>query len=226
MKNWFLCVLLVVSVPCIAAADEIEIESTGATTIIGSGTGITTPVSINGWTITSVTGVSSSPGLSPFGIDLTVDATCTSGACLTTPLEIFYSATGFNASVSAGGFQTTYSATVTGSGNTNEIAWANNTNTLLALGASNKIGAGVGPFSAPGGFGTSTGGPGQVSATPYSLTIEDVLTAGTSGSSSFSTDANLTGNLTAVPEPSSLVLLGLGLLVMIPLKRRTHAIDS
>jgi hypothetical protein len=124
-------------------------------------------------------------------------------------LDIFYSDTGFTRSVAAGGFQTTYSATITGSGTSSEIAWANSANTLFALGGGNTIGAAVGPFSASGGFGTAAGGPGIVGS--YSLTIEEIFNDN-GGSASFSADANVT----AVPEPSSLALLGSGLL-MLPL---------
>jgi hypothetical protein len=132
-------------------------------------------------------------------------------------LDIFYSDTGFTRSVAAGGFQTTYSATITGSGTSSEIAWASTSNSLFALGGSNTIGAGVGPFRASGGFGTSVGGPAVVA--PYSLTIEEIFNDN-GGSASFSADANVT----LVPEPSSLALLGSGLLLLpLALKWRLRA---
>jgi hypothetical protein len=218
MKKLFLCTLLASFVASVAAADSIEIVSSGATTITGSGSGITTPVSINGWNITTVAGVNNSPGLSPYGLDLTVVASCASGNCLTTPLDVFFSDTGFTASVPAGDFQTTYSGTLTGSGTTRAITWADSTNTLFGGGLPTGIGADhlgtVGPFSAPGGFGTASGGPAETGT--YSLTIEEIFTAGTSGTSSFSTDANVI----ATPEPSSLLLLSSGLIGLGFMKRK------
>jgi hypothetical protein len=175
MKKLFLCLLLAASTASIAAADSIQVVS-GATTITVPGTGAATysNANFNGWDITIAAGASNSPGLSPYGLDLTsISATCTGGACSANPLDIFYSDTGFTRSVAAGGFQTTYSATITGSGTSSEIAWASSANTLFALGGGNTIGAAVGPFSASGGFGTSAGGPGVVG--PYSLTIEEIF---------------------------------------------------
>jgi PEP-CTERM motif len=219
MKYWLLCTLLVVSIPSIVAADSIQITSTGATTVTVAGTGTTTysNPNFNGWNIDIVFGVSSSPKVSPFGLELAAVVICTGGAtCAANPLNIFYSDTNFNIAVPAGGFQTTYSATTTGVGTTNEIAWANSSNTLFALGATNKIGS-IGPFSSPGGFGTASGGP--AGTTPYSLTIEDIFTAN-GGAASYSTDANVTAATAAVPEPSSLALLASGLLLATFLKYR------
>jgi PEP-CTERM motif len=232
MKHWFLCALLAVSVPSIAAADSIELVSgvapTITTSIVAGGTYTTgtNPLNFfNGWEIT-VNGSSSSPGLSPYGLDLQVLATCVSGNCLTMPLDVFFTDTGFNVSVPAGGFQTTYSATDTGEGATRAITWADSTDTLFGGGLPTGVGADhlgtVGPFSGSGGFGTASGGPAE-GPTAYSLTIEDIFTAGPSGTSSFSTDGNITAT---VPEPSSLALLASGLLVMILLKRRRQTIGA
>ena len=125
MKKLLLCVLLAVSTASIAAADSIMVVS-GATTITVAGTGTTTysNPNFNGWNIITAVGSSNSSGLTPFGIDLTTLATCTSGACLTTPLVVLYSDINFNVPVSAGGFQTAYSGSITGSGTTTELAWA------------------------------------------------------------------------------------------------------
>jgi hypothetical protein len=216
MNKLLLCALLAVSVPSIAAADSVQVVSGGTTvTVGGSGSTTYSNSNLNGWNITIAFGSSNSPNLSPFGLDLNVLASCNGAvSCASNPVDIFYSDTNFSAAVPAGGFQTTYSATITGSGTTNEIAWANSSNTLFALGGTNKIGAGVGSFSALGGFGTAAGGPAETG--PYSLTIEDILNAN-GGSASFSTDANVI----AAPEPSSLALLGSGLLVLpLALKRR------
>jgi len=212
MRKLLLCALLVASAVPIASADSIMIQSAGATTVTVSGGGPYSNSNFNGWIIFLIAGASSSPGVGSFGLDLAVLAACSSGNCLTNPLNVFYSDTGFSTPVSTGGFQTTYSATMTGGGTTNEIAWANSGNTLFGLGAANKIGSGVGLFSASGGFGTSSGGPAEVA--PYSLTIEEILNANNS-TSSFGTDADVT----ATPEPAISLLLGTGLLGLCVLVR-------
>jgi hypothetical protein len=221
MKKFFLCALLASFVASVAAADSIELVSSGATTtLVAGGTHTTGPNPLNffnGWEI-MIAGSSSSPGLSPYGLDLQVLATCASGNCLTNPLDVFFSDTGFSPSVPAGGFQTTYSATDTGGGATRAITWADSTNTIFGGGFPTPVGTDhlgiVGPFSGSGGFGTASGGPAEVS--PYSLTIEDIFTAGASGTSSFSTDADVT----ATPEPSSLLLISSGLIGLGFMKRK------
>ena len=219
MKKFIVCALLVISVSFVAAADEIEVVS-GASTATSSGSGTITYTNgaFNGWDINIAAGVSNSPGLSPYGLDLTVVASCASGNCLTAPLDVFLTDTGFTTPVPAGGFQTTYSATDTGGGSTRAVTWADSTNTLFGGGLPTGIGADhlgtVGPFSGSGGFGTASGGPAESGT--YSLTIEEILTAGASGTSSFSTD----GNITATPEPSSLLLLLSGLVGLGFMKRK------
>jgi opacity protein-like surface antigen len=220
MKSLFLCALLIVSMASVASADSIEIESTGAATVTVTGTGTTTYSNsdFNGWDIFLTFGSSNTPGLTPYGIDVTALVSCDLASCVASPLNILYSDTSFTVPVPAGQFENGYSSTVggTGSGSTSEIAWANNSNTLFGLGATNKIGTGLGPFSGTN-AGITVGGP--ASAAPYSLTIEDIFTD-TSGFVSFSTDANVT----ETPEPSSLILFGLGLLMFpMALKQRQRA---
>jgi hypothetical protein len=224
MKTWLLCALLAASVS-IAAADEIEIESTGASSVITIG-GLYTNANYNGWDITVVAGSNFSPSLSPYGLDLSVLASCASGNCLTEPLDVFYTAQNFTQAVPTLGFQTTYSSTQTGAGTTRAITWADSTNTLFgggipALGA-DHLGS-VGTFSAPGGFGTATGGPSE-GPSAYSLTIEEMFNANSSGVASFSVNGNLTA--AAVPVPPSLALLASGLLAATLLKRRPRTLRT
>jgi hypothetical protein len=224
MKTWLLCALLAASVS-IAAADEIEIESTGASSVITIG-GLYTNANYNGWDITVVAGSNFSPSLSPYGLDLSVLASCASGNCLTESLDVFYTAQNFTQAVPTLGFQTTYSSTQTGAGTTRAITWADSTNTLFgggipALGA-DHLGS-VGTFSAPGGFGTATGGPSE-GPSAYSLTIEEMFNANSSGVASFSVNGNLTA--AAVPVPPSLALLASGLLAATLLKRRPRTLRT
>jgi len=218
MKTWLFCSLLAVSVAA-AQADEIEVQSAGATSVITVG-GLYTNADYNGWDITVVAGSNSSPSLSPYGLDLSVLAFCTSGSCLTDPLDVFYTAQNFTAAVPALGFQTTYSSTQTGAGTARAITWADSTNTLFgggipAVGA-DHLGS-VGPFSASGGFGSVSGGPAE-GPSPYSLTIEEIFSAN-SGVSSFSANGNITA--APVPVPPALLLLSSGLLAAVLLKRRS-----
>jgi hypothetical protein len=228
MKNswlWAVAVIFVLA-PSLVKADSIQVQSTGATTVTvgGSGTTMYSNSNFNGWDVVISAGSSNSPGLSPFGIDLTVLATCSgSGTCAANPLNIFYSDINFNVPVAAGAFSTTYSATLGGGATTSELGWANNLNTLFALGGTNKVGP-VGPFSGSGGFSTVTGGPAETGL--YSLTLEDIFTAPSGTASSFSADASLTGTPVSTPEPSSLVLLGSALLALMLVKRRWEVMEN
>jgi hypothetical protein len=141
-------------------------------------------------------------------------------------LDVYYTALNFTATVPALGFQTTYSSTQTGAGTTRAITWADSTNGLFG-GAIPPLGADhlgtVGPFSAPGGFGTASGGPSE-GPSVYSLTIEEVFNA-SSGVSSFSANGDVTA-AAPVPVPPSLALLASGLLAAILLKRRSRTLKA
>jgi hypothetical protein len=222
MKIWLLCSMLA-GAASVAGADEIEIQSVGATSVITVG-GLYTNANYNGWDITVVAGSNFAPALTPYGLDLSVLANCTSGNCLASPLDVYYTAQDFTAVVPALGFQTTYSSTQTGPGTTQAVTWGDGTNTLFAGGipptAADHLGT-VGYFSAPGGFGSVAGGPGEGSSA-YSLTIEEIFNA-SSGVSSFSANGNLTA--AAVPVPPALVLLASGMLATLLLPRRSRRTD-
>jgi hypothetical protein len=189
------------------------VSGASTTTVTGTGTTTYSNSNFDGWNIVITAGASSSPSLSPFGLELTVLATCNGGTmCSANPLDIYYSDTNFNVAVPAGGFQTTYSATLSGNGTTSETAAVGSSNALFSMGST--IGT-VGPFSPVGGFGTATGGP--ATSGTYSLTLEDTFNAASGIATSFSSDANLT----ATPEPGTLALLGSGLLGLLMFTRRT-----
>jgi hypothetical protein len=223
MKTWLVCALFAVTVPMVEA-DEIQVASPGASSIITVG-GLYTDADYNGWDITVVAGSNSSPTLSPYGLDLSVLANCMSGNCLTDPLDVYYTVLNFTATVPALGFQTTYSSTQTGAGTTRAITWADSTNGLFG-GAIPPLGADhlgtVGAFSAPGGFGTASGGPSE-GPSPYSLTIEEIFNAN-GAVSSFSANGNVTA--APVPVPPAVVLLASGLVAAILLKRRPRTLKT
>jgi hypothetical protein len=123
---------------------------------------------------------------------------------------VIYSDTGFVLPVAAGGFVTTYSTTQSGSGSTSESAYFDDTNALFNEATS--IGT-VGPFAVSG-VGSASGG--TIAAVPnYSLTLDQIFTANGSAVS-FSAD----GDITAVPEPASLTMVGTGLIGLAGLLRR------
>src|SRR5579884_1246465 len=212
MRRLFLTTLLAGALGHAAFATVTLQLSSGATTVTvadGSGSDINplagtvsySNPSLNGWVLNITSGTSHSPNLVPFGIDLTsLVATCSGGPCSTDPLHVLLSDTDFNVPVAAGGFTTTYSGTLTGSAaSTSESAYFSNTNALFA--ETTLIGT-VGPFNAPGGAGSASGGA-IAAVPPYSLTLDQVFNAG-GGPASFSVD----GNITAVPEPATVGLFG------------------
>jgi len=158
----------------------------------------------NGWSITTVTGNSSSPGLDPYGLDVGVLITCETSACVGTAgeLTLTYSDTGF--STPGAELQTSYSGTETGYASTTATAYYSTTDNLFA--ETYKIGT-VGPIVSHGTTttvaGTTTDGPSPTN-TLYSLTLADVFEANAVGAS-FSTDLDITSE---VPEPGAVILFG------------------
>lgn len=221
MKITLLATLLTIGLGTTFATttDELMITSGGLTATIADngsclGTGCaglfgdinplagTTAVTgtIGGWTLSIVSGTSHSPGLIPFGLDISsLTASCSTASCTgANALDIQYSDIGFTTPVPIGGFLTSYSNTQSGTGTTSESAYFDNSNTLFA--ETTLIGA-VGPFSGTS-SGSATGGP--IAAVPsYSLTLDQVFSGG--AATSFSVDGLVTSG---VPEPSALILFG------------------
>jgi len=227
MKRLLLAVITVLGVANLAFAtsttDQLQLHS-GATTITvtdnevspqldgnpADGT-ITWSGTIDGWTIAVAGGETFSPSAVPIGLDIfSLTASCSGGGCSTDNLTISYSDINFTTPVPAGGFSTFFSATIA-NGTASQTAWDDTSNTIFGHGT--PIGT-VGPFSAPGNHGTATGG-GPAGPGAYSLTITDTINAGSSV-----TAVSLDGNITAVPEPSSLVLFGTGLLAFASFAKR------
>jgi hypothetical protein len=210
MKKFAVAAVLAVALGLTAfgsTTDELTIVS-GASNITLTDTGSGVPdgsihyfnSNFNGWNITVVAGSSYSPGLTPFGLDVTsLTATCDGGGCTTQSLSLTYSDINFSVPVPAGDFLETLSTTQTGGGTATQTAWFGNDNTIFS--EQNLIGA-VGPFSTSS-VGFASGGS-VAAVAPYSLTLEQVFTDTSGTDVSFSVD----GNITAVPEPAAVVLFG------------------
>jgi hypothetical protein len=169
-----------------------------------------------GWDITIIAGASNSPGLIPFGLDLTsLSAECLAASCSTLTVDL--SDIGYTQS--APGLTVGYSATDTGAAaSTSESAYYSTGNGYFAT--TSLVGT-VGPFAGGGTFAGSVAGPGPGSTTPYSLTLVNTF-AGCSGSgcASYSSDSDLT----AVPEPASVTLFGAVLVFCASRLRRRKAV--
>ncbi len=150
------------------------------------------------WDLNVVDGVSNSPTTNP-GLDVTNEtAVCVSACTSNAELDTYYSDIGFTTKVT--GFTNGFSTTDTGSGSASQKAWDSSTDTLLA--ETTAIGA-VGPFVGAGVFAGSVVGPGPQGPAAYSLTLEQIFVSDEQNDV-FSADGNITG----VPEPGAVVLLG------------------
>jgi len=177
--------------------------------------------SFGGWNIT-ISGTSDSPATNnPFGLNLSVMASCGGGLCDANPLHVWMSDTGFTDKNTA--FDNIYGGTATGV--TSQTAWVGPGNILFQSNGADGpptvvggplislvnnlvvVGPGVtnqSPFAR-----SLIGGP-AAGPSPYSLTIEDIFNP-TTGLDTFNTVGEVTA--AAVPEPASVVLLGGGVLL-------------
>jgi hypothetical protein len=194
---------------------------------------LTSGSNFGGWQISVTTGVSNSPGLVPYGLDISsLTATCEPVAphnppnppnpCTSTPLEVVFSDQNFTTPVGINSFETDYSGNVTGNGSTSESAYFDNGNGLFA--PTTLIGT-AGPLNSSTSVGAATGG--AIAATaPYSLTLDQIFNSG-GQASSFSMDGDIITTTTtttfSTPEPGALVLFGSVLVLCSTKLRRRRA---
>ena len=77
-----------------------------------AGTMTVASANFDGWVISGTIGVSHSPGLTPFGIDISsLTATCSTAICSTNQLQVWYGDVNFDIPVGVNGFTTGFSAT-------------------------------------------------------------------------------------------------------------------
>jgi hypothetical protein len=215
MKRVLLCAALVIATVQFASAAPELLLKTGANTVqvIGvPGSVSFASANFGGWNLMVIFGASSSPGLSPFGVDLTsLTAECVGGGSCD-DLHVWMSDTGFTQT--AGGFTNSFSSTQTGAGaSATAQAWvglgnnffeSDGSDGLPTVAGGSLIGS-VGSFDGAGAFAGSASASIPAGPGPYSLTIKDTF-KGCSGAASCSYSVD--GSITAVPEPAYLSMLG------------------
>jgi len=232
MFGFMFAALLTLSLSVVARAsttDELIISSGGTCTVPDNGTESgtcgtlvsdtnsgagtdTTSGTINNWTITVVTGITNSPGLTPYGLDLvSVTAACAASTCAT--LDIQYTDINFNVPGSFVSPLTSNISLAGGTGSTTESAYVSSTN---MVGAETTL-IGSQTFSTAGAASATVSG-GAIATTPYSLTLDESFT-GTMG-----TSFNDTGKILSAPEgwslSSAMGMLGFGVIALAVARRR------
>lgn len=206
-----------------ASAAELMLESGGATPITTSLTSYTN-TNFNGWDISLEIDSSSSPTTSStdaLGL-MSYKISCSNSTCESNPLTIFASDIGFTSTIP--GLSTFYGVqSETGSSaSTSESSYYDDPGNAY-FGTVSLIGT-VGPFTHPdsGGGGVNT----PISGT-YSLTIGDTFTAGGSTATfggAFPLGLPSIAEISASPEPATMLLFGSGLLLFgIVLRKQLHA---
>jgi len=235
MKKWHLCVLLAVSVPSMAAAqasfDDIELQSPGGASVLISGADSYSNANFNGWNV-SVTGYNDQAAAAfvhPALLNLQVNASCTSGSCLTNPLNVFFTSTIFDVPTTTIPvtppipFLTNFTAAQTGGETTSATSWvdfgipAPFGGALTTNGGSEQLATII--VNTPLGSGSVTNG--QVgtccSGIPYSLTLEESFTDSTGGAASFNAGSNINVDAPEIDSASaaSALTLLLGTLMVV-----------
>jgi hypothetical protein len=208
--------MVVVGTSTARAQTELVVTS-GTSTLTFTGSSISTgPLSVGGWSLSAI-GDTNSPLLHPiFGIGLdTLRISCTDSACVSNPLTLTLSSQGFtqptdNFTAGATALRVTAGITYTSNSYWDVTNSLGGTTTLINT--HTITGPAVGEDEISSGGGSS--GPG-----PYSLTLVDVFTATTVGAGM----SSATSDIAATPEPSTMLLFGLGLLLFGTIVRRKQS---
>lgn len=196
------------------ALTQLALVSGGSTLVIDdnvapdasatTGTILYSNANFNSWNITVVAGVTFAPNVIPIGMDLAVLATCTAGnACATNDLYVGLGSFS-NYTQQVGSFKTAFSTSQTGGTSLQKAYYTTAGSAALPPPIPTGEFATIGPFVGAGAFaGTAQGGG------PSSGTYTLILWQQYHGAGTFSADGNITG----VPEPGGILLLGSGLLV-------------